>query len=100
MVAMSDAAPTVEGLTGSRDLGEGHSFMWLANGPGFEPHGIIEYHPRADDKPGGCGGIVYLEGVRARHRLVSKDPITIEPSLVCRTCGCHGWIEDGKWTKA
>lgn len=85
---------------GATDLGEGHSFMWMAHGLGHPPHALVEYHPRADGKPGGCGGIVYFEGIKARHKLVSQEPLTIHPSLRCPTCGCHGWVKDGKWSPA
>lgn len=32
--------------------------------------------------------------------LVSADPITLSPSLLCRTCGHHGFIRDGRWVPA
>lgn len=32
--------------------------------------------------------------------LVSRDPLTISPSLLCRACGHHGFIRDGKWVPA
>ena len=39
------------------------------------------------------GGIVSWE-------LLSVDPITISPSVLCRVCGDHGFIQNGKWVKA
>jgi hypothetical protein len=32
--------------------------------------------------------------------LVSKDPLTLSPSLLCRACGHHGFIRDGRWHPA
>lgn len=32
--------------------------------------------------------------------LVSLEPLTIQPSLRCLTCGAHGFITDGKWVPA
>jgi hypothetical protein len=32
--------------------------------------------------------------------LVSEKPLTISPSLLCRTCGHHGFIEHDKWRAA
>lgn len=35
--------------------------------------------------------------------LVSKDPLTISPSILCvppHGCGIHGFITDGKWVPA
>lgn len=32
--------------------------------------------------------------------LVSMDPLTVEPSILCRRCGHHGWIREGRWVSA
>lgn len=32
--------------------------------------------------------------------LVQEDPLTVTPSLLCRACGDHGWIREGKWVPA
>lgn len=34
------------------------------------------------------------------HTLVSRDPLHIEPSILCRSCNDHGFIRDGKWVAA
>lgn len=26
-----------------------------------------------------------------------SDPLTLSPSLLCRACGCHGFIRSGRW---
>lgn len=31
--------------------------------------------------------------------LVSKDPLTLTPSVAC-SCGDHGFVTDGKWVRA
>jgi len=28
------------------------------------------------------------------------DPLTLSPSLLCRRCGHHGFIRDGRWVPA
>lgn len=38
-------------------------------------------------------------GAADGHQLVSADPLTISPSLLCR-CGDHGFVENGKWRAA
>jgi hypothetical protein len=35
-----------------------------------------------------------------RWRVVSWDPLSLEPSILCRLCGDHGFIRDGKWVRA
>ena len=32
--------------------------------------------------------------------IESEQPLTLSPSLLCRACGHHGWIRDGKWVDA
>ncbi len=34
------------------------------------------------------------------HRIVSRDPWHIEPSILCPDCGTHGFVRDGVWTPA
>jgi hypothetical protein len=36
----------------------------------------------------------------ARWQVKSMDPLTLAPSLLCRACGDHGSIRDGKWVPA
>jgi hypothetical protein len=32
--------------------------------------------------------------------LVQLDPLTLSPSLLCRVCGHHGFIREGRWVPA
>lgn len=34
------------------------------------------------------------------HQLISRDPLHLEPSLLWRCCGLHGWVRGGEWTSA
>lgn len=34
------------------------------------------------------------------HTLLSRDPLHLEPSLLWRCCGLHGWVRGGRWTAA
>lgn len=31
------------------------------------------------------------------HQLLSEDPLTVTPSVLCADCGLHGFITDGVW---
>lgn len=31
------------------------------------------------------------------HTIVSREPLTITPSVGCSDCGLHGFITDGRW---
>lgn len=37
---------------------------------------------------------------RGQWTLVSENPLTLAPSLLCTVCGDHGFIRDGKWVPA
>lgn len=32
------------------------------------------------------------------HRLLARDPLHLEPSLLWECCGLHGWVRSGTWT--
>jgi hypothetical protein len=32
--------------------------------------------------------------------VISKEPLTIVPSILCSRCGVHGWIRNGEWVNA
>jgi hypothetical protein len=31
------------------------------------------------------------------HQLLSEEPLTVSPSILCADCGLHGFITDGTW---
>lgn len=37
---------------------------------------------------------------RAVWQVHSLDPLHVEPSLLCRSCGHHGFIREGRWVPA
>ena len=108
---------TYSGREDEHDLGNGHSFVWLADGEG-NTIGLIEHHPAAPGAPPGvryCGGYVAWvseeaqRGVHpawtARHQLLAGGPgdeasLTLAPSLACRLCQSHGFIRSGRWDDA
>jgi hypothetical protein len=34
------------------------------------------------------------------HTLVSREPLHLEPSLLWKCCGLHGFVRDGVWIPA
>jgi hypothetical protein len=49
-----------------------------------------------------CGGWIGFANVvdshpESRHELVTARPLTVRPSLACRRCSSHGFIENGAW---
>jgi hypothetical protein len=69
--------------------------------------GALERHhcQGAGDKPNlGIGSLLFDSPAALAHRpewphwqLSTLDPLTIHPSVLCRSCGLHGWIKEGKW---
>ncbi len=54
-------------------------------------------------KPGGgtCEGYCPLRPVVSDGwDMVKRNPLTLDPSLLCRACGHHGWVKEGKWVPA
>ena len=101
------------------DIGHGHEIEYsgwapdrelnpqYADVPDVEKYGLIDYHNRADNGKT-CSGYVTFDGVVARRiepgrsmwTVESWEPLTLSPSLLCRACGDHGFIREGKWVAA
>lgn len=95
--------------TGYVDIGGGHSIHFV----GYEgdPHaGMNDRHMRPDNgKP--CEGFISFtgspwsnlftgDGAIETWDIVSLEPLTLTPSLLCRICGDHGHITNGRWVPA
>lgn len=89
-----------------------HVIAWCLPEDGSASFGLYERH--WDHKRGcRCGGLVQWRdhwpspGLnRVNHQLLSGGPdrpieeLAISPSLLCYTCGSHGFIRHGQWTDA
>lgn len=71
--------------------------------------GILEWHEceaaQNDSDSGLSAGGVYFQNAPddvkgARWTLEQEDPLMISPSVLCRGCGLHGFIREGKWVPA
>jgi hypothetical protein len=88
----------------STDLGSGHSYSRYVDTDG-NWIGIIDHHLKPDGRPCGGGAVLFDLPVNAdvavdKWTLVSRNPFHLEPSLLCRLCGDHGFIRNGAWEKA
>jgi hypothetical protein len=68
--------------------------------------GLIRRHPKKGGV-GRCSSAVAFDTLASRaahgdgmsyHTVVSLTPLTLSPSLLCRSCKHHGHIQMGKWT--
>lgn len=106
------------GYTIPLDIGHGHTLQFTrwepdrelnpqyADIPDVERYGAIIGHTAQDGSP--CAGAVTFSGSvqerlepgRPKWDVQNWDPLTINPSVLCRRCGDHGFIRDGKWVPA
>lgn len=68
------------------DLGGGVTASWWAGR-------LIVKHPRPDTGEQCTGTVVFSP---YDHTLVSRDPLTIQPSLDCPNCPWHVFIIEGR----
>ena len=74
---------------------------------GGEAVGLDYTHPGKTQR---CAGFLYFDTPKVREvfdpvesgmwQVEQRDPLTLSPSLLCRACGHHGWIRDGRWVPA
>lgn len=89
------------------DLGDGHKIVF-AEYDGEKHVGGDVQHPPVAGKCDGHGWVPFegraweraFEGTIASWKIESADPLTLSPSILCRACGDHGFIRNGKWERA
>lgn len=80
-----------------RDIGHGVAIAF-ANYKGTRA-GIQYTHP--DGKGGECSGWApFLSYSKNGWTVEQEEPLTLSPSLLCRICGHHGFIRNGRWVPA
>lgn len=94
----------VAALSNVLDLGEGRRLLPICLEDDGPTVGYIEEHPDARDRSQMCAGVVYIaehpEHGRPRWTVEQADPLTLSPSILCRTCGNHGFVRNGVWVPA
>lgn len=89
------------------DIGSDHQIQ-LVGYNGDPRAGMNDRHKRPDGSD--CIGFVAIDGgAWAKEfepgqiqvwQVESWEPLTLSPSLLCRVCGDHGFIREGKWVMA
>ena len=89
------------------DIGGGHKIEFVAYREDARA-AINDYHSKPDGTE--CGGFVALRGGAWEQAfeqqgipawdVLSWEPLTLSPSLLCKACGSHGFIRNGKWVPA
>lgn len=83
------------------ELGHGYTAEWFRSND--VRTGLIVTGPAAPACPhreqGRCGGAVFIEGHEPEDRpgwkLVSENPLTLDPSVKCGCDGQHLFVRDG-----
>lgn len=102
---MPEFEPARSPADGATQIGSSEWFSFTQDTDG-NSIGILDWH--RDQAGVLCTGSVLFDNDAARRlrpsgpfwQVVSRDPLTLHPSLLCRTCGHHGWIRDGRWVAA
>jgi hypothetical protein len=84
------------------DIGHGVRISFVVNSDG-DRCGIHERHNcNGDTEAGHWVGFRGVAGgaVAPSWAVESMEPLTLSPSILCRTCGHHGFIREGKWVPA
>lgn len=86
---------------GATFLDADHAYKLVTRVGSDVPIGLIESHRLPDGQ--WCEGVVHFKGSGEGHpewTVIQADPLTLSPSILCRDCGNHGWIEAGRWRSA
>lgn len=86
------------------DIGHNHQIEFVPYRD--DPKAALnDYHLKADGTEckgfvaieGGTWAAVFAKGQIATWKIEQLEPLTLSPSLLCRVCGDHGFIREGKW---
>ena len=88
------------------DLGDDHTLTFASYKD--EPHaGANVAHKKPDGTT--CDSFIAFAGRSWAQAfngnittcdVLQDEPLTLSPSLLCRACGDHGFIREGKWVRA
>ena len=89
------------------DLGDGHRIVF-AEYKGEPRVGADVVHPPVEGKCSGHGWIAFqgrawaigFQGAIQTWVVEKDEPLTLSPSILCKSCGDHGHIRNGKWERA
>ncbi len=88
------------------ELGDGHKLVYCKFNGQRRVAANIE-HIRPDGSH--CKGFVPFAGRAWANEfsgrittwdVIQEEPLTLAPSILCKACGDHGFIRNGKWVRA
>jgi hypothetical protein len=101
-------------LSTAIDLGSGHTATFVSWSPDRELNPQYADLPDIErvgvivDTGNGCKSMAMFDLPAVRQvfpdrpvwTVESWDPLTLSPSLLCKLCGDHGFIREGRWVGA
>ena len=69
----------------------------------FYEDGTVRFRHRCDRGDRGiitCAPAIQVGPHGNGHTIVSLQPLTISPSILCPDCNTHGFVRDGVWAVA
>ena len=89
------------------DLGDNHRLVFFGyKGEDRAGCGVVHHIGKTGET---CTGLIPFEGrswAQAFNNTITAwkveqdEPITLSPSILCKACGDHGFIREGKWVRA
>jgi hypothetical protein len=100
------------------DIGHGHAIRFVgwhpdrdlnpqyADIPDIEESGVLVEHQAPDGSE--CASFAHFDTEDVRRvfagspvwKVGSREPLSLSPSLLCKRCGDHGHIRNGRWEPA
>jgi hypothetical protein len=65
----------------------------------FYEDGTVRFEHSCDRGDRGVIDCAPALQIGSGHSIVSEDPLTITPSILCADCGTHGFVRDGRWVQ-
>ena len=84
------------------DLGDAHVLTFVSYDANRIGATIAHKKPDGSD----CGGWLpfagraFAPGEIAAWTVECDEPLTLSPSVLCRICGDHGFVRNGRWIRA
>lgn len=97
---MIDVTGSYGAIAETVEVGDGYAVLFMQDG-------LIRFaHDCARRRQGRvletirCAPHLTNVGQPGGHQLVTREPLHIEPSILCGDCGTHGFVRSGSWVAA
>ena len=85
------------------DIGDEHYIKPIVGSDGAQVGVMVlhrPHHGNGSHGEGRCTSSPFWKHAEREWSLDSAEPLTLSPSVLCGTCGDHGFIRGGRWVSA